>query len=160
MEEPWNSWTFNYKIQMLPCWKEKLRAVCTVFPLTVHSALKHTHTLMQIYIAGKGRFTLTTLLQCMYSASSDHLVSCACKCFDCLLMVRLLCCTHVASSLAWPEVRRRWRGEVWLPHRLGRALQKESNGGNSGHCSSAQTGASKYVKYLFVTVCKGSVFWL
>lgn len=51
-------------------------------------------------------------------------------------------------SLAWPEVRRRWRGEVWLPHRLSRALQKEPHGGNSGHCSSAQTGTSKHVKFV------------
>lgn len=43
-------------------------------------------------------------------------------------------------SLAWPEVRRGRRGEVWLPHRLGRALQKEPHGGNSGHCAAAQTG--------------------
>lgn len=43
-------------------------------------------------------------------------------------------------SLAWPEVRRGRRGEVWLPHRPGRALQKEPHGGNSGHCAAAQTG--------------------
>ena len=43
-------------------------------------------------------------------------------------------------SLAWPEVRRGRRWEVWLPHRPGRALQKEPHGGNSGHCAAAQTG--------------------
>lgn len=47
-----------------------------------------------------------------------------------------------SSSSAWPEIRCRGRGEVRLTHRLGRTLQKEPNGGNPGHCTSAQTGIS------------------
>lgn len=54
-----------------------------------------------------------------------------------------------SSSAAWPKIRCRWRGEVRLPHRLGRTLQKEPHGGNSGHRTSAQTGTSGRTKCWF-----------
>lgn len=52
-------------------------------------------------------------------------------------------------SVAWPKIRCRWRGEVRLPHRLGRTLQKEPHGGNPGYRASAQTGTSGNIKCLF-----------